>query len=130
MATRLLLTCTVLQALLGLRVIARLLRTARGTRIEPAAWQPSMFDRVSIVVPVLNERDRLGPCLDGLTAQGAEVSRILVVDGGSTDGTQALAQGYAQLDPRVLLIDASPIPDGWNGKAWGLQAGLDRARWE
>jgi dolichol-phosphate mannosyltransferase len=27
----------------------------------------------------------------------------------------------------VRLIDASPIPAGWNGKAWGLQAGLEQA---
>ncbi len=130
MFARLLLPFVVLQALLGLRVIARLLRTSRGTTIQTAGWQPSMFDSVSIVVPVLDERRRLGPCLNGLTDQGPEVSEILVVDGGSTDGTQSLVEEHGAHDPRVRLLDASPIPDGWNGKAWGLQAGLDEARSE
>jgi len=130
MLARLAALLAIVQALLGLRVITRLLRTSRGTTIRAASWQPSMFDSVSIVVPVLNERARLGPCLDGLTAQGPEVSEILVVDGGSTDGTQASIQEYGTNDPRVRLIDASPIPGGWNGKAWGLQAGLEQARSE
>ncbi len=27
-------------------------------------------------------------------------------------------------DPRIRWIDASPVPQGWNGKAWGLASGL------
>ena len=27
----------------------------------------------------------------------------------------------------MRMVDASPIPTGWNGKAHGLQVGLDRA---
>ena len=77
-----------------------------------------------MVVPVLNERNRLSSCLDGLIAQGEEVAEIVVVDGGSNDGTQQLVCTYAQSDPRVRLVDASPIPSTWNGKAWGLQVGL------
>ena len=101
------------------------MRTGRGERIEPAnaAWSPS--ERVSVIVPVLNERARLALCLDGLIAQGDEVAEILVVDGGSSDGTLVLIADYAERDPRIRLIDASPIPDGWNGKVWGLQAGLE-----
>lgn len=82
------------------------------------------YERVSVIVPVLNERDRLSPCLEGLIAQGEEVAEIVVVDGGSVDGTQQLVCTYAQSDPRVRLVDASPIPSTWNGKAWGLQVGL------
>jgi dolichol-phosphate mannosyltransferase len=81
-------------------------------------------ERVSVIVPVLNERNRLSPCLEGLIAQGEEVAEIVVVDGGSDDGTQQLVSTYAQSDPRVRLVDASPIPSTWNGKAWGLQVGL------
>jgi dolichol-phosphate mannosyltransferase len=113
-----------LQAVLGIRMVARLARTAQGETI-PRAEDSAASGRISIVVPVLNERDRLAPCLDGLISQGDAAHDILVVDGGSTDGTQTLINDYATRDPRVHLIDASPIPDGWNGKAWGLQRGLD-----
>ncbi|MDQ3700535.1 MAG: glycosyltransferase family 2 protein, partial [Chloroflexota bacterium] len=51
---------------------------------------------------------------------------ILVVDGGSTDGTHDVVAGYAKGDARVRLIDATPIPPQWNGKAWGLQVGLEQ----
>jgi dolichol-phosphate mannosyltransferase len=115
-----------LQAILGARVLLRLAATARGERIAihlDGATEPSS---VSVVVPVLDERRRLGPCLDGLVAQGAEVGEILVVDGGSVDGTPELVTAYAARDPRVRLVEASPVPRDWNGKAWGLQVGLER----
>ena len=123
----LLMTLIIAQALLGLRVGARLVRTARGTTIRPSTNGDAGV-AVSVIVPVLNERTRLRPCLEGLIAQGSEVFEILVVDGGSTDGTQELVSAFSGRDQRVRLIDASPVPASWNGKAWGLQAGLDAAR--
>ena len=120
--SRLLSLIVLAQASFGARTLARLARTAGGPTIEPAAGtQPGQ--RVSVIVPVLDERGRLGPCLDGLLAQGDEVAEIIVVDGGSTDGTPDLARAYAARDARVRLVDASPVPPDWNGKAWGLHIG-------
>ena len=117
------------QAVLGLGVLGRMARTARGTRIQPASGPLIEADRstVSVVLPVLDELDRIAPCLDGLLAQGPEVREILVVDGGSTDGTQDLVRQFAVCDARLRLLDASPVPPSINGKAWGLQVGLDAA---
>jgi dolichol-phosphate mannosyltransferase len=120
----------VAQTLLAIRVIWRMLRSAGGERIlaeEAQVVGAAGEERVSVIVPVLNERHRLSPCLEGLIAQGTEVAEILVVDGGSEDGTQQLVWTYAQRDSRVRLVDASPIPADWNGKAWGLRVGLDSA---
>lgn len=122
----LLLLLALAQALAGLRVAARLLRTARGTRIAPAS-APVPGARVSVIVPVLNERERLAPCLTSLTAQPEEVVEILVVDGGSTDGTPELTRQFAERDRRIRLIDAAPVPADWNGKAHGLHTGLQTA---
>jgi dolichol-phosphate mannosyltransferase len=114
-----------LQAFLGLRVFARLLRTMGGERIEAAQEDDEgEADSLAIIVPVLNEARRLAPCLEGLLAQGPEVGEIVVVDGGSTDGTQALVTEYVRREPRLRLLDASPVPPAWNGKTWGLQMGL------
>jgi dolichol-phosphate mannosyltransferase len=115
-----------LQAVVGIRVVWRLARTARGERIATSD-APLPEERVTVLVPVLNERDRLGPCLAGLIAQPSEVAEIFVVDGGSTDGTQDLVSTFAACDRRIRMLDAHPIPTGWNGKAHGLQVGLDRA---
>ena len=118
-------TLGLLQTLVGLRVLARMALTNGGIRIEPApAEQAEELASLAIIVPVLNEYKRLAPCLEGLLAQGPEVSEILVVDGGSSDGTQALVAEYTHRDARLRLLDASPVPPGWNGKAWGLHAGL------
>jgi dolichol-phosphate mannosyltransferase len=125
---RLLLPVAMAQTLLGGAVLLRMLRTAGGERIqpEPAEKQDDGL-RISVLVPVLNEYARLAPCLEGLMTQGPEVAEILVVDGGSSDGTQALVDLYASRDTRIRLVDASPVPADWNGKAWGLQVGLQSA---
>lgn len=112
------------QGLFALRVALRLLRSVGGQRIESARSQTT-GEHIAVVVPVLDECGRLAPCLEGLLAQGPEVGQILVVDGGSTDGTPDLVRAFAEHDPRVHLIDAAPVPSTWNGKAWGLQAGLE-----
>lgn len=133
-ADRLLGPIALVQALLAIRVIWRMVRTAGGERIirvernvgTNLALVASYSERekVSVIVPVLNERSRLEACLDGLLAQGEEVAEIIVVDGGSDDGTQELASNYIRRNSRVRLVDASPVPPDWNGKAWGLQVGL------
>jgi dolichol-phosphate mannosyltransferase len=81
-------------------------------------------DRVSIILPALNESQRIAACLDSLIAQPREAAEILVVDGGSSDGTQEIVKRYRARDERVRLIDASPVDPSWTGKAWGLRVGL------
>lgn len=114
------------QAVLGVRVLWRFAATANGARIPVRDEAPPPDELVTVIVPVLDEEERLAPCLDGLIAQGPEVAAILVVDGGSTDGTRDVAARYSTRDPRVSLLDAGPTPKNWNGKAWNLQRGLER----
>lgn len=110
-----------LQAIAGVRVVSRLLASSGGARIETARHEgkPS----VSVIVPVLDEAERLAPCLEGLIGQGRDVAEILVVDGGSTDATRDIVRRFAERDLRVRLIDAAPVPLDWNGKPWGLHVG-------
>jgi dolichol-phosphate mannosyltransferase len=111
-----------LQIILAFRVILRLVRTGGGAKI--AATNAPHPERVSVLLPVLNEAARIKVCLDGLIAQSKSVAEILVVDGGSTDGTQSIVADYQSRDRRLRLIDATPIPWDWTGKAWGLYVGL------
>ncbi|MEY2426646.1 MAG: succinoglycan biosynthesis protein ExoA [Actinomycetota bacterium] len=70
---------------------------------------------VSIVLPTLNERGFIRDCLDSLLAQDyADIVEILVVDGGSTDGTRELSKaigGAVRLvdNPRVTAAAAMNI---------------------
>jgi dolichol-phosphate mannosyltransferase len=84
-------------------------------------------ERISVVLPVLNEAGRIGRALDSLLQQPEEVNEILVVDGGSRDGTQQTVAAAAARDARVKLLDASPVHPSWTGKSWGLHFGVERA---
>ena len=49
---------------------------------------------LSIVIPCLNEGEALRKCLDSLTDAAHLIEEIVVVDGGSTDNSRAIAQTY------------------------------------
>ncbi|AZO72120.1 MAG: glycosyltransferase family 2 protein [Mesorhizobium sp.] len=58
-----------------------------------------------IVIPCLNEAAHIGTLLGQLRPAAARLgARIVVADGGSTDGTQAIVERVAAEDPRVLLL--------------------------
>jgi dolichol-phosphate mannosyltransferase len=116
---------TMLQIILASRVLVRLVRTAGGVQIREAPTVPGSDEKVSVLVPVLDEENRLEPCLAGLMAQGDVVAEIIVIDGGSTDGTGGLVRRYSERDRRIRLIEAGQAPPGVNGKAWQLQVGLE-----
>lgn len=64
-----------------------------------------MKTRCLIVVPTLNEARHIGPLLAHLLVEAAAMdARIIVADGGSTDGTPAIAAAIAAANPRVALI--------------------------
>jgi succinoglycan biosynthesis protein ExoA len=64
-----------------------------------------MSARTLIIVPTLNEARHVGPLLDALLVE-AEVldARIVVADGGSTDGTQNIVTEHAMRSARIKLI--------------------------
>jgi rSAM/selenodomain-associated transferase 2 len=70
---------------------------------------------VSVIVPTLNEEAVLAPTLQ--RARQAGVREIIVVDGGSTDATVAIARQLAD-----VVISVPP------GRAGQMNAGAQRAR--
>jgi GT2 family glycosyltransferase len=59
-----------------------------------------------VVVPALNEAAHIAAVLDGLTPFARRSgARIVVADGGSTDGTQAIVRQMGRDEPRIHLID-------------------------
>lgn len=112
-----------------LLVLGRRLMGGR-TRRPPERPIPQGLEApdLTLIVATLNEATRIGPCLEGLQAQGKPVTEILIVDSGSTDGTRELIEAAADRDPRITLVTDPPLADGWIGKAWALQYGTTIAR--
>ncbi|MBI2422142.1 MAG: TIGR04283 family arsenosugar biosynthesis glycosyltransferase [Candidatus Hydrogenedentes bacterium] len=80
------------------------------------AWEEARArQRISVILPVLNEAACIASALDRL--QHLENVEILVVDGGSTDGTLAEAQRFAGV--RVLQSE--------RGRAQQMNAGAAQA---
>ena len=49
---------------------------------------------VSIVVPTKNSRETINLCLESIFAMAYPHLEVIIVDGGSTDGTLQVAQKY------------------------------------
>ncbi|HEY6512664.1 MAG TPA: TIGR04283 family arsenosugar biosynthesis glycosyltransferase [Burkholderiaceae bacterium] len=76
-----------------------------------------MTPRLSIVVPALNEAARIEACLQALGPLRQRGAEVIVVDGGSSDGTLARAEPLAD---RVLQAP--------RGRASQMNAGAAQAR--
>lgn len=79
---------------------------------------------LSVILPTLNERENIERLVAQLLEQVAVLGEVLVVDDGSTDGTQRAVEQLAASDPRVRLISRSGRPC----LTAALQAGIDAAR--
>lgn len=97
---------------------------SRRPPLEPQSPTPDLIGACSVVVPTLNEADRISPCLGGLTRQSYEVREVIVVDSDSTDGTAELVKAVGQTDPRFRLVNDDPLPTGWVGRPWALHTGF------
>jgi dolichol-phosphate mannosyltransferase len=106
-------------------LLARLTKgPSRQLPLLPKASTPATLGQVSVLVPTLNEAERVGACLAGLTRQGYEVREMIVIDSCSQDGTVDLVKAAQQKDPRFRLITDDPLPSGWVGRPWALHTGF------
>jgi chlorobactene glucosyltransferase len=53
---------------------------------------------------------------------------VIVVDDHSTDGTGDIARAIAADDPRLRVVHAPDLPNGWFGKQWACATGAREAR--
>lgn len=107
-------------ALTSTAVTAHTLANLRHLRtVEPDS--STIDERVSVLIPLRNEADRVTPTLAALLQQeGLRNAEFLILDDGSTDDTAVVVKTAVGDDPRVRLVDggSAPLPEGWLGKPW------------
>lgn len=104
-------------------------QTTPGPSPYPASEMGSggeEYPFVTVIVPVRNEENFLGPCLQALAQQDypREAFEVIVLDGESTDGTQAEAEQAAQ----ELGVPDAYLTNRGRTTASGLNLGLSVAR--
>src|SRR5437660_4558332 len=82
---------------------------------------------VSIIQQVRNQARTVGDCVRSFVGLEYPNKEIIVVDGGSTDGTRDQIQ---QFDHDMTLVDEEPLPVGWVGKNWACHLGYKKSRGE
>ena len=74
-----------------------------------------MLPKVSIIIPTYNRSDFIGETLDSIIAQTFTNWECLIIDDGSTDYTEELAQFYQQKDKRIKFFGRPDhLPKGAN----------------
>jgi len=101
-----------------------------GQRLPDVAPDLAAWPDVVAVVPARNEADMLPVTLPSLLGQDYPGKlAVTLVDDGSTDGTGAVASGIAAADEAarvpVTVVAGRARPEGWAGKVWAMQQGLD-----
>ena len=103
-----------------------LLRRPRLNSFPPPSGDAPL---VSIIVPARNEAVNISVCLASLLNSEYPDFEIIVVDDGSSDGTDDIVRILAEhSDGRVHLVNGEPLPPGWLGKPWACWQGYRRAR--
>jgi len=110
---------------IGLRLAAgamALSRLVRAANVAPPV-RPTLtpMQSISVVIPARDEAGRIGPLLDSVVGAPG-VREVIVVDDQSSDDTAAIAQRAG-----ASVVAGTPLPDGWAGKAWALQQGIEAA---
>src|SRR5688572_10121334 len=71
--------------------------------------------KVSVIVPVLNERDSIELLIRSLASQTHPPDEIVVADGGSTDGTREILDSLTDQFSNLRMVDGlGPISENRN----------------
>jgi chlorobactene glucosyltransferase len=75
--------------------------------------------KVSVMIPVRNEEENIGACLDSLLRQSYGNIEIIAMDDHSRDGSWGILKAYAEANQgRLRVFRSQPLPEGWSGKNW------------
>lgn len=99
-------------------------------------WAPSLplsvvEDTIAVVIPARDEAPVIAATVHSLLEQKfVPKIHIFVVDDHSSDGTARIVRNAAQncaYPGTVTVIAGRELPDGWTGKLWAVQQGVQEA---
>ncbi|RYH01297.1 glycosyltransferase [Salipiger sp. IMCC34102] len=82
----------------------------------PPSADGSPLPPVSILIPARDEARNIAAAIEAALGQTGVAVEVVVLDDGSTDGTDAIVAARASEDPRLRLIRGLDLPPGWIGK--------------
>jgi hypothetical protein len=94
-----------------------------GPRTAVPATSPAAGPLVSVVTPVYNRARFIGRAIESVERQTIQDWEYVIVDNGSTDGTQDVVREYAAKDARIRLVE-----NDQNVIALSLNLGVRAAR--
>ena len=92
---------------------------------DPPAWP-----EIVAILPARDEGETIGDIVRAhLASDYPGACRIIVCDDGSTDGTADIARAASAGHDGILeVFSVPPLPDGWTGKLWAVECGLQQAK--
>jgi len=102
-----------------------------GVELKQTAHRPSYVEQlVSILVPLYNEEEFIGPLIDRVLSaplpEGLD-REIIIVDDGSSDGSYEIVAALAELHPQTIQLIRHPRN---RGKGAAIRTALEHARGE
>ena len=84
-------------------------------------------DKVSVVIPALNEEKKIEFALNSILQQDYENLEVIVINDRSTDGTKAILDRIPATDDKLMVHHLTEVPEGWLGKNHALFYGAKKA---
>ena len=84
---------------------------------------------ITAIIPARNEEAAIARAVESVAAQ-PEIAEVIVVNDQSTDGTARILAELSMRIPKVRVITADALPEGWVGKNHAVALGAAEARGE
>lgn len=82
--------------------------------------------KISIIIPTYNRKEKLEKCIDSILNQTYHNFEIIIVDDGSTDGTQEWLEAKYKTNSRIIYL----INSQNSGAGFSRKRGYDKAQGE
>jgi chlorobactene glucosyltransferase len=103
---------------------ARLLRSPQSS--VAASQSKGPLPSLDVVIPVKDEVDHIGACIQSVLAQDYPIRRVIVVNDRSTDQTAEVVDEIQRRHDRVERVDVDDLPHGQYGKPHALHVASSR----